>query len=157
MTTRSTLTNAELITKFYQSFADKNVEGMIACYHDEIQFEDPAFGKLMGEDAKKMWRVLMKRSKGEIEITFSNVVANEKTGSANWEAKYVFSQTKRKVVNVISAQFEFKDGKIFRHKDHFDLWKWSRQALGWKGYLLGWSSFMKKKMQQQSRKLLGAD
>ncbi|HET6991030.1 MAG TPA: nuclear transport factor 2 family protein [Bacteroidia bacterium] len=148
------MNNSELITKFYQSFANKDAEGMVSCYHDEIQFQDPAFGLLKGDDAKKMWRMLMKRSKGEIEITFGNVQADEKTGKANWKAEYVFSQTGRKVVNVISAQFEFRDGKIFRHKDHFSMWKWSRQALGLPGLLLGWSGFMKKKIQERSRKLL---
>jgi hypothetical protein len=127
---------------------------MISCYHDEIQFEDPAFGLLKGEDAKKMWRVLMKRSNGQIKITFSDVQADEKKGNANWRAEYLFSQTGRNVVNVISARFEFRDGKIIKHTDTFNLWKWSRQALGLSGYLLGWTSFMQKKIRERSRKLL---
>jgi ketosteroid isomerase-like protein len=148
------MNNSELITQFYQSFANKDVEGMVSCYHDEIEFEDPAFGLLKSDDAKKMWRMLMKRSKGEIVVTFSNVKADEKYGSANWKAVYVFAQTGRNVVNEISAQFEFRDGKIFRHKDTFSMWKWSRQALGLPGYLLGWSGFMKKKIQKRTRRLL---
>jgi len=148
------MNNRELITKFYQSFADKDVEGMVGCYHDEIQFQDPAFGLLEGDDAKKMWRMLMKRSGGNIKITFSNVQADEKTGSANWKAEYVFSQTGRNVINIVSAQFEFRDGKIISHHDHFNMWKWSRQALGLSGYALGWSGFMKRKIQERSRKLL---
>src|SRR5665213_2751249 len=103
--------NAQLITNFYQAFANGDAEGMVSCYHNDIQFQDPAFGVLIGEDAKNMWRMLIGRNKGNIHITFSNVTANEKTGSANWVAEYVFSQTNRKVINVISAQFEFADGK----------------------------------------------
>jgi ketosteroid isomerase-like protein len=38
--------NSELITKFYTSFANADAEGMVACYHNDIQFEDPAFGPL---------------------------------------------------------------------------------------------------------------
>ena len=146
--------NAELIKKFYQSFSNADAEGMVSCYHDEIQFEDPAFGILKGEDAKNMWRMLVERSKGQIKITFRNVVANDKTGSAYWEAHYTFGQTGRKVINKISAQFEFKEGKIIKHTDHFSMWKWSRQALGLSGFLLGWSSFMRKKIQQRSNLLL---
>jgi ketosteroid isomerase-like protein len=148
------LNNTDLITRFYQSFANADAEGMVACYDDEIQFQDPAFGLLKGDDAKKMWRMLMKRSKGEIKITFSNVQANEKTGSANWRAEYVFAQTGRKVINIISAQFEFRDGKIIRHTDTFNMWKWSRQALGFSGLLLGWTGFMQKKIQQRTKNLL---
>jgi hypothetical protein len=39
---------------------------------------------------------------------------------------------------VIDAEFELRDGKILRHRDHFDLWRWTRMALGAKGVLLGW-------------------
>ena len=101
-----------------------------------------------------MWRMLMKRSKGEIKISFTNIAANEKTGTANWRAEYVFADTGRKVINEIAATFEFEDGKISKHTDHFDLWKWSKQALGLSGYLLGWSSFFQKKMQQKTKSLL---
>jgi ketosteroid isomerase-like protein len=148
------MNNTELITNFYQSFANGDAEAMVACYHDSIQFQDPAFGVLKGEDAKNMWRMLIGRNKGNIKISFSNVKANEKTGSADWRAEYVFSVTGRKVINIISAEFEFKDGKIIKHTDSFDIYKWSKQALGMKGYLLGWTSFMQHKIQQQSNSLL---
>jgi ketosteroid isomerase-like protein len=148
------MNNAELITNFYEAFAKGDAETMVGFYHNDIQFRDPAFGNLRGEDAKNMWRMLIGRNKGNIKITFSKVVTNEKTGSANWVAEYVFSQTNRKVINVIAAKFEFADGKIIKHTDNFDIYKWTKQALGIKGYLLGWTAFMRKQIQQQSGKLL---
>ncbi len=148
------MNNTELITNFYQSFANGDAEVMVACYHDNIQFQDPAFGALKGEDAKNMWRMLISRSKSNIHITFNNVKANEHTGSANWRAEYTFSATGRKVINIVSAEFEFKDDKIIKHTDSFNIYKWSKQALGMKGYLLGWTSFMQHKIQQQSNSLL---
>src|ERR1700761_6156097 len=117
------MNNTALITHFYRSFAGADAEAMVSCYHNDIQFQDPAFGVLKKEDAKNMWRMLIERSRGDICITFSNVTANEKTGSANWVAEYVFSQTGRKVINVISAEFEFADGKIIKHTDSFDIYK----------------------------------
>ncbi len=148
------MTNSELIHNFYESFARGDAEAMINCYSSNIEFSDPAFGKLTGKDAKNMWRMLIGRNKGSIKITFKNIEANEKKGSANWTAEYVFSQTGRKVINKIAASFEFENGKIIRHTDQFDLWKWSRQALGWKGFLLGWTGFMKSKIQKQTNHLL---
>jgi hypothetical protein len=53
---------------------------------------------------------------------------------------------KTKVVNRISAQFYFQDGLIIRHTDDFDIWKWSKQALGLTGYLFGWTGFMQNKI-----------
>lgn len=142
--------NEKLIRKFYEAFARKDAEAMVACYHDEVEFSDPAFGSLKGEQAKNMWRMLVERSKGNIEINFSNVKANGEKGSADWTADYLFSKTGRNVHNEIHAEFEFKDGKIFRHHDTFDFWKWSKQSLGLSGTLLGWSSFLQKKVRQNA-------
>jgi hypothetical protein len=42
------------------------------------------------------------------------------------------------VHNRIAARFVFRDGKIAEHRDDFPLWRWTRMALGAKGFLLGW-------------------
>ncbi|MCK5702831.1 MAG: nuclear transport factor 2 family protein, partial [Cyclobacteriaceae bacterium] len=72
----------------------------------------------------------------------------------HWEAYYSFSKTGRKVHNIINAEFEFKDGKIIKHIDNFDLYKWSKQALGIQGLILGWTGFFKKKLHKQTNKML---
>ncbi|QKJ29212.1 nuclear transport factor 2 family protein [Mucilaginibacter mali] len=144
--------NKQLIEKFYSSFANGDANGMISCYTDDITFTDPAFDTLHGDDAKSMWRMLL-QNKG-VKVTFSNVSADDKTGSALWVAEYTFSRTGRKVINRVSAQFEFRDGLIVKHTDSFDVWKWAGQAMGFAGWLLGWTPFMRNKIQQQVRGLL---
>ena len=143
--------NEQLIRRFYESFARSDADAMIECYADDIEFSDPAFGSLKGADAKNMWRMLVERAKGNIKIEFSDVRADAHEGSANWTADYLFSKTGRRVFNRIHAEFEFENGKIIRHTDAFDIWKWSRQALGTSGLLLGWSSFMQNKIRQNAR------
>lgn len=127
---------------------------MAACYHNDVEFSDPAFGLLKGDQARAMWKMLLERSNGKLKVVFSNVTADAEKGSAHWEAFYEFSKSGRPVHNKIDAQFEFKDGKIFRHNDYFDLWSWSRQAIGLSGFLLGYTSFFKKKLQTQTSKVL---
>jgi hypothetical protein len=34
------------------------------------------------------------------------------------------------------------------------MWKWSSQALGWKGWLLGWSIYFQTKIREKSREKL---
>lgn len=150
------MANQDLISTFYQAFAKSDAEAMVACYHDEVVFQDPAFGQLHGESAKNMWRMLLGRAGTSLEISFDNVELGGHGGSANWIAKYPYGPKKRPVINRIQAQFEFKDGKIFRHTDHFDLWKWAQQALGVPGLLLGWSGFMRGKVQQTAKAQLKA-
>ena len=71
--------------------------------------------------------------------------------SAHWEPTYLFSATGRVVHNVIDARFEFDaQGLISRHTDRFDFWRWSRQALGAPGLLLGWSPFLRAKVRAQA-------
>ncbi len=146
-------TNRELIEKFYTALGHRNADAMVSCYHKDVIFEDPGFGKLKGERAKKMWRMLCNKGK-DLEVVFSNIKIDDQKGSAHWEVSYTFSQTGRSVHNSINAQFEFKHGKIIKHTDDFNLHRWASQAIGWKGILLGGTGFFKKKLQQQTNKLL---
>lgn len=141
--------NEELISKFYTAFQSLDSETMSDCYNDDIEFTDPAFGTIKGKRAKAMWKMLCQNSK-DLKVEFSNIFVDEQNGSAHWEATYTFSRTGRKVVNSIDAKFEFKSGKISKHIDHFNLHKWASQAMGFKGWLLGGTSFFKKKLQEQA-------
>jgi len=143
----------DLINTFYTAFQKQDAKAMNACYHDDIVFHDPGFGELRGAEAKAMWTMLCQRAK-DFSLEFSNVKANENKGSAHWEAKYTFSQTGRSVHNIIDAEFEFQDGKIIKHTDHFNLHRWAGQALGLKGKLLGGTGFFKKKLQAQTKGML---
>jgi ketosteroid isomerase-like protein len=139
--------NKQLIETFYSAFQQRDYAGMNACYHPEIHFSDPAFIDLRGKRAMAMWHMLCERGK-DLQVSFNNVQANGNSGQAHWEATYSFSASKRKVHNVIDANFTFGDGLIVRHADNFDFWHWTRMALGPAGVLLGWSSFMQKKVRE---------
>lgn len=140
--------NEQTIHNFYTGFSTGNAKAMTACYHENIVFNDPVFGELKGEKAVKMWEMLLSKSSKDTTIDFDNIQSTESNGKANWTAVYYYGASKRKVVNKVSANFKFKDGKIIEHSDTFDLWKWTKQALGLAGYLLGWTNFMKQKIQK---------
>ena len=143
--------NEQLIEEFYAAFASGNAKTMASCYHEDITFEDPVFGILKGKAVAAMWEMLIERSKGELKIEFSDVKADKQSGSARWIASYHFSKTNREVINHVFATFEFQDGLIIKHSDYFNLWKWTRQAFGLQGALLGWTGFMQRKIQGQAR------
>lgn len=145
--------NSELIQTFYSAFQKRDWQTMNSCYHSEATFYDPAFRKLNAEDTKAMWHMLCVNAK-DFELHFSDIEETRDGGSCHWEASYTFSKTGRRVNNRIRARFTFKEGLIFTHKDEFDLWKWSRMALGLSGLLLGWTSFLKSKINQNALKSL---
>lgn len=142
--------NAEVIERFYSAFQKLDADAMVACYHPDVHFSDPAFGDLRGAKAGAMWKMLAGRAK-DLRVEYRDVHADDRTGSAHWEAWYTFS-TGKKVHNVIDATFEFKDGKIIRHADTFDLHAWASQALGLPGKLLGGTGFMQKKIRATALK-----
>lgn len=147
--------NRAVITEFYQAFQRLDAEAMSACYSEDVLFSDPAFGELRGRDAADMWRMLTSRAK-DFSLTFDSVQADERSGSAHWVARYLFSQAGNTVVNDIQARFILRDGKICEHHDTFDLWRWSRQALGVKGLLLGWTPLVGNAVRKQALKGLRA-
>lgn len=126
---------------------------MQSCYADNATFSDAVFQNLNAAQVKAMWEMLITRGK-DLELRFQNIKANEKTGSAEWIANYTFSNTGNKVENHIKANFEFENGKIIKHVDDFDFYRWSSQALGISGKLLGWTSFLKNKVRQKAMKSL---
>ncbi|NNK39181.1 MAG: nuclear transport factor 2 family protein [Winogradskyella sp.] len=145
----------EVIHKFYTAFNRLDYETMHSCYHEDIKFEDPVFGVLIGERAKNMWEMLCKSQKGkEFSVTHYNVLISGNTGSATWEAQYFYGKANRKVNNFIKAHFEFKDGLIVKHTDEFNLRKWAAQALGTKGKILGGTIYFKRKLRARSLGLL---
>lgn len=140
---------AALITEFYRSFQTRQAQAMADCYHPDAIFSDPAFPRLNGAEIGRMWGMLLSRAT-DLDIEFGDIKTDGMTGTARWQARYTFSATKRPVVNRIAAEFQFKDGKIFRHTDRFDFWNWASQALGPTGLILGWTPMLKSKVQRQA-------
>jgi len=142
--------HSQLISDFYFAFQRRDAEAMAACYHADVEFSDAVFVGLRHGGVTSMWRMLCERGK-DLELTFRDVQADDRTGRAHWDARYTFGATGRKVLNRIDAEFEFRDGKIVRHRDSFDFYAWSRQALGPMGLLLGWTPLLKNKVRAQAR------
>jgi SnoaL-like domain len=157
--------SSSTIQTLYSAFAELDTERMATCYAENASFQDEAF-QLQGKtEIMGMWSMLCDAVKANgrdvWKLSYSQVQSDGKTGSAHWEPIYRFSATGRMVHNVIDAEFTFDaQGKILSHHDRFDFWSWSRQALGAPGLVLGWSSFLRSKVQQKAnaglRKYLAA-
>jgi ketosteroid isomerase-like protein len=133
--------SAEVVERFYAAFDRRDGEAMAAAYAPDGHFKDPVFGELTGAEAGTMWRMLTRTARDlKVEL------AEHDERSAHWIATYTFSATGRPVVNDVHATFKIEDGLIVDHVDAFSFWKWSRQAIGTKGLLLGWTPFLRAKV-----------
>ncbi|HTR30918.1 MAG TPA: nuclear transport factor 2 family protein [Puia sp.] len=142
-----------LIERFYRNLQQRDWQGMVREYHPDIFFYDPIFGPLRGAEVGAMWEMLLSGG-GALDLQFSEVSADAGYGSCKWVASYIFTATGRKVVNRGMARFAFRDGKIVEHQDEWSFPRWCSQALGWKGMLFGWTSWLQGKVQRQAGRRL---
>jgi hypothetical protein len=144
----------DTIARLYDCFASLDARGMAACYADDALFEDEAFSLRGRQQIGAMWSMLVesaRRNRNDWKLTVRDITDH----SAHWEPTYRFSATGRVVHNVIDAEFEFdSQGLIKRHRDRFGFWRWSRQALGLPGWLLGWSGFLRGKVRRSAARQL---
>jgi hypothetical protein len=147
--------NQATIDELYSAFARLDAAAMERCYASDASFDDEAFSLRGRREIGGMWRMLCDnvRSQGRDvwRLEHRDVQADATAGRAHWQAWYRFSATGRMVHNRIEARFEFTpDGLIRVHRDSFDFWRWSRQALGAPGLLLGWTPLLRGKVRQQA-------
>lgn len=145
--------NTALIEHFYTAFQNRDADSMVACYVSDILFQDPAFGGLHGKESGDMWRMLLGRAT-DFMLTYDGIKSIGQIASAKAVARYTYSATGNIFVNEIHARFAIRDGLIAEHTDVFDLWCWSRQALGLSGWLLGWTPQMQHAIQGKARRAL---
>src|SRR3954463_1162109 len=141
--------NTELIERFYGAFAQGDGEAMAACYAPDVHFSDPVFPDLRGARAGRMWQMLTS-APGDVRIELLEHDADDERGSAHWKAHYTFTQTGRPVVNDIHASFRFAEGLISEHHDDFSFHRWSRQALGPSGLLIGWTPMLRNAVRRKA-------
>ena len=141
----------ELIQRFYAAFDRRDGDTMAACYVPDAHFSDPIFTDLHGDQPGQMWRMLTSQAQ-ELRVELLSQTATVVTGTAQWRAHYVFSQTGRNVVNDVRAAFHFRDGLIADHVDDFSFWRWSRQALGPPGVLIGWTPFLRNPVRRRGHR-----
>lgn len=135
-----------VIDRFYTAFAERDAATMCACYHPEVRFSDPVFPDLKGGRAGAMWTMLCEQGK---DLRVEHELLGD--DGARWQAWYTF-RGGNAVHNDIQARFVLQDGLIREHDDRFDLWTWSRQALGATGWLLGWTPIVRNKVQTMAGK-----
>jgi ketosteroid isomerase-like protein len=148
-------TSEQTLTKFYRAFRALDADTMASCYAEDVCFDDPVFSLRGRREAGGMWRMLCAATQASgrdvWQLEFSALHADAGSGGAHWEAQYRFGATGRLVHNSTDAQFTFTpDGLIASHRDRFNFWRWSRQALGTPGLLLGWTPFLQAKVRAQA-------
>jgi hypothetical protein len=147
--------NEMTLQRFYTAFAQLDGATMAQCYAPDATFDDEVFSLRGARQVGGMWQMLCEGTKAKgadaWKLEFSGIQADASNGQAHWEADYRFSATGRMVHNVIETRVTFTpQGLIATQRDSFDFWRWSRQALGLPGVLLGWTPLIRDKVRGQA-------
>lgn len=135
--------------RFYDAFALGDWHTMGMTYARHATFSDPVFPLLGVDEVRAMWHMLLARAQ-DFSLNY-NIVAESQDGArVVWVARYTFSPTGRPVTNRVVTEMRFAAGRIVKQVDRFSLWRWSRQALGLQGWLLGWSPMVRTRVQNQA-------
>jgi hypothetical protein len=119
--------NEQLIERLFTSLDRGDFRSAGDCYCDDSEFRDIAFDLKGKVDIAAMWHLVCSK---QTKLSFCDIKADDRSGTAYWEALYRFSKTNRLVHNEIDSTFTFRDGKILVHHDRSNRWDWARQALG---------------------------
>jgi hypothetical protein len=135
--------NAQTIRRYFGCLAAGDYSGMAACLHEDVEFHDLGFDLVGRTAVSLMWQLICLKKEG-IRVSVRNVVADDTSGSAEWECQYDFQtapdEPARPVHNRINATFRFDPvtGLIRKHHDTCDFWTWFEQAMGAKGTAMRW-------------------
>jgi hypothetical protein len=135
--------------RFYEAFMVRDHYTMGRLYAEHATFSDPVFPLLNARGARLMWEMLLTKAE-EFGIEVKIAEDSPTRARVDWVAYYTLAATGRPVVNRIHTEMSLSAGKIVRHADSFGLWRWTRQALGTQGVLLGWTPFVRNKVRAQA-------
>ena len=119
--------NAQLVERLYSALSRHACQDMAVCYSADATFRDIAFNLQGRKKIGAMWGMVCDT---DIEVTFQVVQADDESAVACIVDDYTFSETGRRVRNVIESKFRFGNGLIIEHVDSCDARLWAAMAMG---------------------------
>lgn len=139
--------------RFYEAFMVRDFYTMGLLYANHAAFSDPVFPNLSAKGARLMWQMLLTEAE-DLALDVEVLEDTPDRARVRWVAQYVFPPTKRMVVNKVQTDMRFAAGKIVQQVDQFSFWRWSGQALGARGWVLGWTPMVQNKVRAKAAQSL---
>lgn len=143
---------AHPVETYWDALANKAATTMASCYAPGATFQDPVFN-LQGVGIGKMRQNLF-GSASDLQIQTDPLTVDGNKATGTWHASYTCTMAGRMVHYTNHSTFEAQDGVIVAQQDHFNLWKWTRMALGSNGKVLGCTPLVRKKVRTMATKRL---
>ena len=108
-----------LIQRFYRSFERRDVDGMVACYHTDVELSHPAISEVKSWRASAFWQMFCASAR-LLGVELTDLCAYDAITEAHWEARYA-ARSGRTIRQQMRATFRFRAGRIVRHDEHIEV------------------------------------
>lgn len=125
---------AEVATRFYAAFQNRDLEAMRALYAPNATFQDPIYNLHGRDETMKMWAGVFEKGKNG-RMSFDVVKSDANSATIRWRADYELAG--RPVHNESLTTLTVRDGAITAHRDDWSWSNWARQAIPVVGPLAG--------------------
>lgn len=144
------------LERFFDALRRCDKAALRDCCSPGLRFDDPLIS-ITGRDDRLDWCTLLwTPCDGDGQriwhLELDDVHTRGPLGTARWNLRYRYTPTGRLIELAVTSQFTFDpDGSITAQRDSFDFWRWSRQAHGLLGLLLGWTPLLWDQARDQAR------
>jgi ketosteroid isomerase-like protein len=139
------------VEQLFHATRTRDADAMLAAYAEDAVIGHPLLGRLTKGAYAAALQVFLRQTP-VYELTFQINRAGIDSVEAEWALAYVFQSTGRAIRTEGESRFQIAATRIVRQHDDFDRREWSRQALGFSGYILsfvpGWRSFLERELRQ---------
>lgn len=153
------MSHIEVIKKFFTSLQEKKGDVLLSCYAPDAVFSDPLHGLLDAEMLFKKWHLFLEQAQ-ELELTYGPItVLDDEYFTSDWAMSYAKSPMGKKLKVKLKGKsfFRLKDLQIIEHSDAYRFSTLIAQTHGWKGYWLGWTGYMKRKVKLEALEELNVE
>ena len=147
------LNSPDRVASYLDNSGKPTIEGIPGCVHPEIQYFDPLFGALEGQDVVRLRSFEasfngFKMERGEIEDLGDGYY------SCPWKKTYTYPVTGRKVSINGKSHISMDNGLVTGHSEAFSLHRWAKDAYGIAGWFFGSIFFFQRKMRREAARQL---
>ncbi|TXH21128.1 MAG: hypothetical protein E6Q95_04460 [Chitinophagaceae bacterium] len=145
-----------VINHFFDALKQNNEQDLLHYLDTNYVYNDPLYGLLYHNDARKRWKLWIQKNKIEnieiIEIT----EYDHEYAMVHWKSVFYYQPTNKKVTLFIKFYFKIENNLITEKSDAYKLSVFIKEAYGLKGLLFGWIKFMQHRVRKVAIKDLNS-
>lgn len=148
------MSNTEIVEQFYSAFSKLDFQTLSKYLSQDVVYYDPLWGLLEGDLVFYLWQMKCE-SLSYFSFQYHDIEElDSEYITCKWETRFFYKKSGTHVKMNGKAYMRINNGLITEHSDGYKLSDWLAATRGWKGKLLGWTGYMKRKEESIHREQL---